>query len=111
MTKDDKTFEENLLEIENIVKELENGNVDLDKNSPLDTTVIYELLRDEIARQGLDSNSMDYVTLDEHNIPLMPAYAGLFNRKLESIVRQIAFGGKGQFNTLVKKIGKKLRGR
>ena len=65
----------------------EDGNVILDKNSPLDTTVIYELLRDEIARQGLDSNSMDYVTLDDHNIPLMPAYAGLFNRKLESIVQ------------------------
>ena len=31
MTKDDKTFEENLLELENIVKELEAGNVDLDK--------------------------------------------------------------------------------
>ena len=26
MTKDDKTFEENLLELENIVKELEAGN-------------------------------------------------------------------------------------
>ena len=31
MTKDDKTFEENLLELENIDKELEAGNVDLDK--------------------------------------------------------------------------------
>ena len=31
MTKNDKTFEENLLELENIVKELEAGNVDLDK--------------------------------------------------------------------------------
>ena len=31
MTKNEKTFEENLLELENIVKELEAGNVDLDK--------------------------------------------------------------------------------
>ena len=31
MTKNDKTIEENLLELENIVKELEAGNVDLDK--------------------------------------------------------------------------------
>ena len=31
MTKNEKTFEENLLELENIVKELESGNVDLDK--------------------------------------------------------------------------------
>ncbi|HIS18048.1 MAG TPA: exodeoxyribonuclease VII small subunit [Candidatus Coprovivens excrementavium] len=27
----EKSFEENLIELENIVKELENGNVDLDK--------------------------------------------------------------------------------
>ena len=31
MTKNEKTFEENLLELENIVNELESGNVDLDK--------------------------------------------------------------------------------
>ena len=32
MTKvEEKTFEENLVELENIVKELEGGNVDLDK--------------------------------------------------------------------------------
>ena len=30
MTKNEKTFEENLLELENIVKELEAGNVDLE---------------------------------------------------------------------------------
>ena len=30
MAKNEKTFEESLLELENIVKELESGNVDLD---------------------------------------------------------------------------------
>ena len=31
MEKKEKTFEESLVELENIVKELENGDVDLDK--------------------------------------------------------------------------------
>lgn len=34
-----------------------------------------------------------------------------FARKIESIARQIAFGGKGQFSTFIKKIGKKFRGK
>ena len=32
MAKNEKTFEESLLELENIVKELESGNVDLDNS-------------------------------------------------------------------------------
>lgn len=63
------------------------GNFIVDGDHPIDTEVIYELLKDEISRQGLDSNSMDYVTLDESGKPLMPAYSGIFARKLENLVQ------------------------
>lgn len=65
----------------------EKGNFVLDGDNPIDKSTVYELLKDEIARQGLDSNSLDYVTLDEQGYPIMPAYAGNFTKKLESIVQ------------------------
>lgn len=65
----------------------EDGNFVLDKDHLIDRKVVYDLLKDEIARQGLDSNSVDYVTLDDAGIPLMPAHVGIFSRKLENIVQ------------------------
>lgn len=65
----------------------EDGNFVLDEDHPLDKKIIYDLLRDEFARQGLDSNSQDYVTLDDDGFPSMPNYMGNFSKKLESIVQ------------------------
>lgn len=65
----------------------ENGNFLIDKDHPLDPSVVYKLLKDEMARQGLDSNAMDYVTLDKFGMPIMPAYMGNFAKKFESVVQ------------------------
>ena len=73
MTKDDKTFEENLLELENIVKELEAGNVDLDK--------AIEKTRETGSTSWMDDYAGNEFSADElENIP------GIGAVKAESIV-------------------------
>lgn len=67
----------------------ENGNFVIDENNPLDVDVFYDLLKNEMARQGLDSNALDYVTLEDDGLPTMPTFMGNFHKKLESIVQSM----------------------
>ena len=67
----------------------EHGNFVIDEDHPLDKEMFYDLLREEISRQGLDSNTIDYVTLDEDGMPTMPTFMGNFHKKLESIVQSM----------------------
>lgn len=49
----------------------------------------YKMLQDEVARLGLDSNSVDYVTLDKNGEPIMPNYISNVSKKLESIAQSV----------------------
>ena len=49
--------------------------------------VFYNKLKDELRRLGLDSNLIDYVTLDENGVPRMPAHMNNVITKLESVVQ------------------------
>ena len=49
----------------------------------------YKMLQDEVARLGLDSNSIDYVTLDKNGEPIMPNYISNVSKKLESIAQSV----------------------
>lgn len=68
-----------------------NGKV-VNKNNPeksLSFREYYNRLKEECARLGLDSNFMDYVTLDEQYNPLMPNYMSLISTKFENIIQSI----------------------
>lgn len=65
----------------------ENGNLNLKEDSPINQSAIYDLLKDEMSRKGLDSNSEDYVTFNKDGIPIMPSYFGHFHKKFENIVQ------------------------
>jgi hypothetical protein len=80
----------------------ENGNLKLeDKNGKrditgLDVQLFYDRLKEEVARLGLDSNMMDYVTLAENanindDVPdtKMPTYLSSVSTKLESIAQSM----------------------
>ena len=74
---------------ENLMKEL---HIKKDKNgeiSAFDQAILYDMLKDEVARLGLDSNMMDYVTLDRDGVPMMPTYMSNVSTKLESIAQSM----------------------
>ena len=92
----------------NLINELkleldENGNLKLDKNGDikgLDYEIFFDRLQEEVARLGLDSNMMDYVTLvedamfetsDDNTVALtkMPTYMSNVMTKLENISQSI----------------------
>ncbi|AXF52217.1 MAG: hypothetical protein [crAssphage sp. isolate ctcc615] len=70
----------------------ENGNLKLDKNneiSGLNYELFYERLQEEVARLGLDSNMMDFVTLSTDGDTMMPTYMSNVASKLESIAQSL----------------------
>ncbi len=83
----------------------ENGNLKLDKDGNiqgLDYQLFYTRLQEEVVRLGLDSNMLDYVTLDKVQVsdksndsPLtgaitkMPTYMSNVSTKLESIAQSL----------------------
>ena len=85
-----KLYSQNIVDsYENLMKELhikkdENGEI-----SAFDQTILYDMLKDEVARLGLDSNMMDYVTLDKDGVPMMPTYMSNVSTKLESIAQSM----------------------
>lgn len=77
----------------------ENGNIQIDETTGeikgLDKQILFDMLKQEMIRQGLDSNSMDYVTLvddevsERNGITVVPTYFGNKSTKLESISQSI----------------------
>ena len=68
-----------------------NGKL-VNKNKPdeaLNFNEYYERLKEECARLGLDSNFLDYVTLDETGDPIMPNYMNLVSVKFENIIQSL----------------------
>lgn len=55
----------------------------------LDTSLLYDRLREEAQRLGVSSNELDYFTIDEFGQPKMPSYFSIFNTKLESITQSL----------------------
>lgn len=58
-------------------------------NETLKFNEYYERLKEECARLGLDSNFLDYVTLDETDNPIMPNYMSLVSVKFENIIQSL----------------------
>ena len=85
-----KLYSQNIVDsYENLMKEL---HIKRDKNgeiSAFDQAILYDMLKDEVARLGLDSNMMDYVTLDRDGVPMMPTYMSNVSTKLESIAQSM----------------------
>ena len=91
----------------NLMKELEvpcdeNGNLILEEDDRgtkvikgIKYDLFYQRLKEEAARLGLDSNIMDYVTLDatqpaeNGGVTIMPNYMSIISQKLESIAQSI----------------------
>lgn len=70
----------------------ENGNILLDENGNIkgiNLEVFYSKLKDELVRTGIDSNMIDYVTLDENGFPRMPAEMNNILSKFESVVQSV----------------------
>lgn len=83
----------------------ENGNLKLDKDGNiqgLDYQLFFTRLQEEVARLGLDSNMLDYVTLDDTQVSdksndspltgastIMPTYMSNVSTKLESIAQSL----------------------
>ncbi len=74
----------------------ENGNLKLETNPDgtktikgLNAEVFYQRLQEEVARLGLDSNMLDYVTLGKDGNPIMPAHMSNVINKFESICQSI----------------------
>lgn len=81
----------------------ENGNIKLDENGDikgLNYQLFFDRLQEEVARLGLDSNMMDYVTLADAQmfdtadggmkpITMMPTYMSNVSTKLESIAQSM----------------------
>lgn len=81
----------------------ENGNLKLDENGNiegLNYQLFFDKLEEEVSRLGLDSNSVDYVTLDNTQmfdefhtlstpITEMPTFMSNFSTKLESIAQSV----------------------
>lgn len=73
------------------------GNIDLEAFNNLSVEAkkkFYGKFADELYRRGMDSNLMDYVTLDEVGLPLMPSAMSNQIATLESAVQSI-------FNTAI----------
>ena len=85
-----KLYSQNIVDsYENLMKEL---HIKKDKDgeiSAFDQAILYDMLKDEVARLGLDSNMMDYVTLDKDGVPMMPTYMSNVSTKLESIAQSM----------------------
>ena len=85
-----KLYSQNIVDsYENLMKEL---NIKRDENgeiSAFDQAILYDMLKDEVTRLGLDSNMMDYVTLDRDGVPMMPTYMSNVSTKLESIAQSM----------------------
>lgn len=81
----------------------EDGNIQIDKITGkikgLDKQLLFNMLKEEMLRQGLDSNLLDYVTLNDdlnskHNgVTVMPTFFGNKSVKLESIAQSIFNSG------------------
>lgn len=76
----------------------ENGNIQIDEKGMikgLDKQVFFDMLKDELIRQGLDSNMMDYVTLADPingnttGITVIPTYFGNQATKLENVAQAL----------------------
>ena len=70
----------------------EEGNLKLNDNDEiegLNKELFYERLQEEVARLGLDSNMMDYVTLSNDGDTMMPSYLTNVSTKLESIAQSL----------------------
>lgn len=71
----------------------EDGNIILDEdgNIPnIDKKVFYDRLKEELLRTGINSNLLDYVTLDkELNEPIAPPLSNLVLNKFETTVQSI----------------------
>lgn len=96
-------FNENIFESYlDIMKEFDipldkDGNIDLEAFDNLSVEAkkkFYGKFADELYRRGMDSNLMDYVTLDEVGLPLMPSAMSNQIVTLESAVQSI-------FNTAI----------
>ena len=65
----------------------DDGNI-VSKNSEVDFSKIYNLAKTEMARLGLDSNMMDYLTVNgNNNQPIMPNIFNIVANKIESIAQ------------------------
>lgn len=66
-----------------------------DNNSKIDYTRIYKLALIEAARLGLDSNTIEYLTVKNKDAgPVMPSYMNIVSSKIESIAQS-------QFNKFI----------
>lgn len=94
-----KAFSANIQDSYNdLVRALEiptdaNGNILCDEHGNIvgfNTEVFYDKLKQEMARQGLDNNMLDYVTIpDGEGVPLMPGITPLALSKFESVFQSI----------------------
>ena len=69
-----------------------NGNLLLNEDGEfegLNVNVFYDMLQEEVARLGLDSNMLDYVTVSEDGTTNMPTYMSNVSTKLESIAQSL----------------------
>lgn len=70
-----------------------NGNIKLNENGiieNLDKKAFLNKLKEEMMRTGIDSNMLDYVTINpETNMPYMPSFNNAILTKFESIVQSL----------------------
>lgn len=72
-----------------------NYNIIGDNNGKIDYTRIYKLALIEAARLGLDSNTIEYLTVKNEDAgPVMPSYMNIVSSKIESIAQS-------QFNKFI----------
>ena len=71
----------------------ENGNIVLDENGNIpniDKEVFYDRLKEELFRTGINSNMLDYVTIDETTgDPIAPPVSNLVLSKFETTIQSI----------------------
>ena len=68
----------------------ENGEVvNKDGSTKLNKDEYYRRVAQEAQRLGVDSNFMDYVTLDEYGNPKMPNFMNLISTKFENIIQSV----------------------
>ena len=69
------------------------GTIKLDENGNIlgiNNKVLYNRLKEELLRTGLDANGSDYVTIpDDSDNPLMPAYMNNYIVKFESVLQSM----------------------
>ncbi len=67
-----------------------NGNIiNIDGNENLDFSKFLEKVKIEAQRLGLDENFVDYITLDENNVPVMPNVMSISVSKMQSVFQSI----------------------